>query len=58
MRMVIAWGCLQSPEDLRPTQTSEQRTQPAGRSKIGSLLVKRQLLICSLQCSVGEVSGP
>ena len=56
--MVMAWGCVQPPEDLGPTQASGQGARPAGRNGIGSLLVRRQLLICLLQCSVGEVSGP
>ena len=54
----MAWGCVQPPEGLGPTQTSGQRIRPVGRSGIGSLLVRRQLLICLLRCSVGEVSGP
>ena len=43
--MVMAWGCVQPPKGLGPIQTSEQGAQPAGRSGIGSLLVRRQLLI-------------
>ena len=57
-RMVMAWGCVQPPKVLGPTQTSGQGAQPAGRSGISSLLVRRQLLTCLLQCSMGEVSGP
>ena len=53
----MAWSCVQPPKGLGPTQTSRQGVQSAGRSGIGSLLMRRQLLIYSLQCSVGEVSG-
>ena len=53
----MAWGCVQPPKNLGPTQTLGQRAQPARRNKIGSLLVRRQLLICLLQYSVGEVNG-
>ena len=49
-RMVMAWGCVQPPEGLGPTRkTSGHESRPAGRSKIGSLLVRRQLPICLLQ---------
>ena len=57
-RMIMAWVCVQPPKGLGPTQTSRQGARPAGRSGIGSLLVRRQLLTCSLRCSMGEVSRP
>ena len=48
---------MQLLEGLGPTQILGQEAKPAGYSRIGSLLVKRQLLICLLQYSVGEISG-
>ena len=41
---------MQPSKGLGPTQKiSGHEAQPAGYSKIGSLLIKRQLLICLLQ---------
>ena len=54
----MAWGCMQLPKGLKATQTLKQKVQPIRRSGIGSLLVRRQLLIYLLQYSVRKVSKP
>ena len=54
----MAWDCVQPSKGLGSTQTSKQEAKPAGRSGIGSLLLRRQLLIYLLRYSVGEVSEP
>ena len=54
----MAWSCVEPSKSLGFTQLSRQRVQSARRSGIGSLLVIHQFLICSLQCSIREDSGP